>query len=57
MRVHSKEELACYIIGDEHAEYFLTVDTDVKRDVKCVACDADIVSPHCCYTGNHYAYV
>jgi hypothetical protein len=57
MRVHSKEELARYIIGDEHAEYFLTIDTDVKRDVKCVACDADIVAPHCCYTGNHYAYV
>jgi transcription elongation factor Elf1 len=56
MKVHSANELAKFTVGGEDAVSYLVVDTDKKRDVKCVSCGKIISAPHCCYTTSDYAY-
>ncbi|WP_062388770.1 hypothetical protein [Pseudomonas abietaniphila] len=52
--IHTADEILGFLNG---VDYLLTVDTLKTRNVECVKCGGVIVTPHCCYTSNRYAYV
>jgi hypothetical protein len=56
MAVHSTIELAQYINGSDDGVYYLAVDTDKGREVRCVSCGKTVIVPHCCYATSSYAY-
>lgn len=54
---HSPSDLAKFTSPSDNGHYYLAIDTDKPREIKCVACDEIIIVPHCCYTTSAYAYV
>jgi len=52
--VHSVAELQRFV--GRSRDYWLTVDTDLPRVVRCPRCYLDFVAPHCCYVSGGYAY-
>lgn len=56
MKIHTAEELAKFTVGDQDGHFYLAIDTDKTRDVKCVSCGETTIAPHCCYAGSSYAY-
>lgn len=54
MSAHAQHELVKFIVG---TDYYLTVDTDKKRDIVCPQCKKPTVVIHCCYSTNRYGYV
>jgi len=53
MGVHTPPELAEILAG---SSYYLTVDTDKPRAIRCVRCDEITMAPHCCYANSSYGY-
>ena len=50
---HSAEDMRRILTGPQ---YWLTVDTDELRVVRCPRCYMDFAAVHCCYTYSNYAY-
>lgn len=53
MGLHTAADLRKLFDGDK---YFLTIDTDKKREVLCLSCGEKSWVLHCCYGSKTYAY-